>query len=37
MAIDMKRIETGENINTEFKREYIEEIVYYGPKDPTVW
>jgi ATP-dependent DNA helicase RecG len=26
MALDMKRIETGENLTTEFKREYTEEI-----------
>ena len=26
MALDKKRIEAGENLTTEFKREYIEEI-----------
>ena len=26
MAIDMKRMEAGENLTTEFKREYTEEI-----------
>ena len=26
MALDMKRIETGENLTTEFKREYTDEI-----------
>jgi hypothetical protein len=26
MALDMKRIEAGENLTTEFKREYTEEI-----------
>jgi hypothetical protein len=25
MALDMKRIEMGENLTTEFKREYTEE------------
>jgi len=26
MALDMKRLETGENLTTEFKRKYTDEI-----------